>query len=169
MTSLQIQGHLKVNHLIFQRNNRMYSTTGWREISSKGGIMKMRDELSMPNFYSLHALCKLSLAAMNELWKKSRVVPPCMGRPWKWPVGPAEGACTCVSSPHLGEQSGARHEAGNKQAEDECPSWNPSAEQSQEGPRQGPCTLFRPANEAQKITAGSISNGLVFPENKFQE
>lgn len=142
----------------------MYSTTGWREISSKGGIMKMRNELLMPSFYSLHALCKLFHVAMNELWKKSRVVPPCMGRPSKWPVGlavgtEAEGVRPYLSSPHPREQSGARHEAGNKRAKDECPSWNPSAEQSQEGSREGPCTP--PAKEAQATTACMISTGLI--------
>lgn len=43
----------------------MFSTTSWREISSKGGIMKMRDELSMPDFYGLHALCK-TISCSNE-------------------------------------------------------------------------------------------------------
>lgn len=34
---------------------------------------------------------------MNELWKKSSVVPPGVRRPWKWPVEPAVGVKLSVS------------------------------------------------------------------------
>lgn len=99
---------------------------------------------------------KLSFVAMNELWKKSKVAPLGMRRPWKWPVEPAvaaeaDGVRTYVSSPHPSEQSPARHKAGNKQTKDECPSWNPSAGQSQGG------SFFPQGKEEQEITTnGSV-------------